>query len=291
MAWRQGREADVEEQKELIPESRIVGMDRCNSERWKPIIGYEDFYWISDTGKVWSVRSNRCLKPILTKAGYLRVHLSVDGVVQGYAVHRLVAIAFVPNTEDKPTVNHLNEIKTDNRAKNLEWATTLEQNIYGTRLARAMAHTDWKARSERMDYKIIASKHNYHEINRVQMIPVAQYSADGIFIAHFDGISEAARAVGTRPSAICMCLQGERKSGAGFQWRYYEGSNKSISPIKRWDTQCKPVICLDKDGNFIRKFQSVKSAAEDMGIRSRSLISRCLSEGRGTCGGYRWQYA
>lgn len=72
-------------------------------------------------------RKGRILKPALDKYGYHRVTFSYNGKRKSYSVHRLVATAFIPNPENKPTVNHKNGIKTDNSIENLEWATQSEQ--------------------------------------------------------------------------------------------------------------------------------------------------------------------
>lgn len=188
---------------------------------WKPvpIPEYSNYYLVSNYGDVYSIRRDKCLTPKMN-LGYFHVVLSVDGIAQNYSVHRLVALAFIPNPENKPTVNHINEIKTDNYVGNLEWATHLEQNVHGTRIARAMEHTDWKARTQKMDYEQIAAKHNYYEINRMQMKSVIQMDLDDTPIARFDGISQAARALGIRPSHICCCLKGRRRTCAGYKWKY-----------------------------------------------------------------------
>lgn len=189
-----------------------------NNEEWKPMPGYEDCYLVSNKGCVWSIRSSRLLKLSETRQGYLRVSPSVNGLVKKCAVHRLVALAFIPNPENKPTVNHINENKKDNRVENLEWATMAEQNVHGTRIERAVAHTDWKNRN--IDYSIVAAKHDYHQINRKQMRPVLQYDRHGIFIARHDGVVEAARTVGVSAGHICCCLKGRRKTCGGYQWKY-----------------------------------------------------------------------
>ena len=190
-----------------------------SKEEWRPVIGFEDDYLISNTGRVWSNHSHKVLKNKCVW-GYQYVSLCSHGFRQEHRIHRMVAEAFVPNPDGKPTVNHINEFKTDNRVENLEWATTQEQNTHGTRTVRAMANTDWAARSAKTDYGEIARKHDYYAMNRNQMRPVLQFDKHGIFIARHEGVSAAARAVNRQPSDICECAKGRRKTSAGFKWKY-----------------------------------------------------------------------
>ena len=94
-------------------------------EIWKPIYlkNCEYIrYGISDLGRVKNLKTNKILKPEVDKDGYLRVNLCLDvGMKKHYFIHRLVAIAFIPNLENLPQVNHINGIKTDNYPENLEW--------------------------------------------------------------------------------------------------------------------------------------------------------------------------
>ena len=96
-------------------------------EIWKVI---DDFpsYEVSDQGRIRNKKNGHILSPVPDKGGYLRIHLGKDTVTK--RIHRLVAIAFIPNVENKSQVNHINGDKMDNRASNLEWCSALENNMH-----------------------------------------------------------------------------------------------------------------------------------------------------------------
>ena len=97
-------------------------------EIWKNIKGYEGLYMVSNLGNV--IRNGKILKSRLSKDGYCRVLLCKNSIAKDYYTHRLVAAAFIPNIENKPTVNHKNGIVSDNKVSNLEWNTHSEQNYH-----------------------------------------------------------------------------------------------------------------------------------------------------------------
>ena len=181
---------------------------------------FDGLYSVTSDGKLYSARSGRFLKPGTDKYGYLYFVISIGGKRFTLKAHRLVAEAFIPNPDNKPTVNHINEVKTDNRVENLEWATHREQNAHGTRIARAIANTDWSARSLKMNYREIARKHDYENMNAEQMKKVVQRDLAGNVIAVFNSIGQAARNVEISPGHIWQCCNGQRKTCKGCVWEY-----------------------------------------------------------------------
>lgn len=102
-----------------------------DGEVWAAVIGYEQFYDVSNMGRVRRVSGYRCRRTFIKKGvvnryGYERMCLSKQGVVKIFSTHRLVCTAFISNVLNKPYINHINGIKSDNRAENLEWCTQSE---------------------------------------------------------------------------------------------------------------------------------------------------------------------
>lgn len=100
-----------------------------NEQALRLINGYTN-YGVSDTGEVFSFRSNVFLKQHKSKEGYMRVGLSKHGKSKLFLVHRLVAAAFVHNQQNKPQVNHIDNNRINNISSNLEWVTNKENNIH-----------------------------------------------------------------------------------------------------------------------------------------------------------------
>lgn len=120
-------------------------------EIFKPILGYEDTYKISNYGRVVSLSKKvnyyqEKLKSFEISRGYPRVSLWKNGKGKHFFIHRLVAEAFIPNLENKPQINHINGIKTDYRIDNLEWCTSKENIIHShiTGLAGTIIHKKTK---------------------------------------------------------------------------------------------------------------------------------------------------
>lgn len=151
----------------------------------------------------------------LAKTGYFSAALRRNGACHYFLVHRLVAEAFISNPGDKPTVNHKNGIKTDNRVENLEWATVQENNIHAIRTGLRKETDLEKARQ-------FARLKN--------MKPVLQYDLNRNFIKEWESISEAARTLDISMSGISKCCNnyGNMKKAGGYIWEFKEENNEEI---------------------------------------------------------------
>lgn len=98
-------------------------------EQWKDIENYPN-YQVSDLGSVRNKLTGKLLRLVKDKYGYMSVCLCKDGAPKRVRIHRLVATSFIPNPDNKRTINHINGCKTDNYVSNLEWSTYSENNIH-----------------------------------------------------------------------------------------------------------------------------------------------------------------
>lgn len=177
---------------------------------WKEIKGYKG-YWVSDEGQVRSIdriipihRHNqteykkikgKLIKPQTDKYGYQYIVFGFCGKKKRKTakIHRLVAEAFIDNSNNLPQVNHKNEIKTDNRVENLEFCDAKYNCNYGTRLERQATKTSKKR---------------------------LQYDLQGNFIKEWNSLAEIKNVLGLNISLISQCCSGKRKTGYGFIWKY-----------------------------------------------------------------------
>ena len=114
---------------------------------------------VSDDGKIYTLdhsylrnngrldnRKGKQLKPSVDKYGYERVVLTKDGIRKTYSVHKLVALAFIPNPENKTTINHIDGNKRNNNVSNLEWATEQENQNHKWKNGLANYNRDERGR-------------------------------------------------------------------------------------------------------------------------------------------------
>lgn len=201
----------IDVDKPSTPQARICMFN----EEWKPIQGYEGIYEVSSLGRIKSLPVVfRRVNPFLTKEKIKKLRLDSLGKYQlvdlckDYGagrctrmVHRLVAQAFISNPENKPQVNHINGIKTDNRVENLEWVTPSENMLHSTRI---LGKTTPKGRVGKLSSR---------------SIQVIQMDMEGNVIATHESLSMC-KLIGFDPSTICKVCRGKCKSYRGYTWKY-----------------------------------------------------------------------
>ena len=197
-------------------------------EQFRNIEGYEGLYQVSNEGRVKSLNyrrsgEERVLKPAKNNWNYLQVYLSKNKKYKWYKVHRLVAQAFIPNPENLPEVNHLDEDKTNNNVENLEWCTREYNNNYGTRNERmAEAHRGKPNPRAAEKLRGIPKPKTAEALS----IPVDMLTIESEFIRQFSSGKEAERWLRTNgfPKAantcIFRCCKGKQSNAYGFKWQY-----------------------------------------------------------------------
>ena len=181
-------------------------------EVWKDIKGYEGHYQVSDMGNVRSLKRNKNLKPSPSNHGYLLVDLYKDGKRKMCKVHRLVAQTFIPNPENKPTVDHINTIKTDNRVSNLRWFTRKEQ-MMDNEITR---ERNVKATSDTVIKAVEAKKKKVLCITTGEVFNSAADAARHYNMKSVCGVSNAANPNNNRKSA------GKLPDGTPLEWKYID---------------------------------------------------------------------
>lgn len=154
------------------------------TEIWKDIKGYEGLYQVSNHGRIKSIRYKTSKLMVLKTDvhGYVKVGLRKSGKRTWYGVHRLVAVAFLPNPNNFPQVDHIDNCKTNNHVDNLQWLTARE---------------------------------NVRKDNSKAVIATDIYGREKRYEAIID-----VRKDGMKTSGVTRCIKGLRKTHGGYTWRY-----------------------------------------------------------------------
>lgn len=173
------------------------------SEIWKDIEGYEGIYKISNLGNVKSLErtlwnghtyytyKERLLKKSINHNGYYTVRLSKDGKGVNYLLHRLLAIAFIPNPDNLPIINHKDGNKLNINLDNLEWSTYKDNNEHAIETG----------------LNKVAKK--------IKAIDVGTNE-----VMYFESAREADRVLGVGYKNISACLNGRQKTCGGYKWEF-----------------------------------------------------------------------
>lgn len=175
-------------------------------EVWKDVIGYEGLYQVSNFGRakmlgrmkrLWNGGKTYINPKMLSQyvvRGYKKVKLrDINGKAKMVSVHRLVAMAFIPNPTDLPQVNHKDENKQNNCVENLEWCTQKYNSNYGTGVKRCS-----EARFKR----------------------IAQISLDGNVVKEWNSMREIVETLGFSYSRLSQACNGRTKTSNGYFWKF-----------------------------------------------------------------------
>ena len=163
---------------------------------WREVKEYSN-YEVNQLGEIRHKKRQKILKPRDNNGGYQYVNFKINGKNTNFAVHRIVANAFIPNPNGYTEVNHKDYNKKNNCVDNLEWVSS-SQNKQHSYLKQENKKSRGKA--------------------------VNQYTKEGIFLKTFDSVSDAAKELGCCVAAISNCCLERTKTSQGFRWSFVESS-------------------------------------------------------------------
>lgn len=225
------------------------------SEEWRDVPGYEGYYEVSNIGRIKSVdriitksngASTRFFPHILSfsdRFGYFRVCLYKCGKKRFFFVHQLVAMAFIPNPNKFPVINHKNECPQDNRVDNLEWCTQRYNLSYGNRNTKA-----------------------YSKIREKMGVPIDQYSLDGKYIKTYACVNDAGKE-GFSHGGIRQCITKLVRQYKGYIW---VPNGEKCEPL-RDRTRYMKVYKYDLNNNLVDVYPNIKDAEKKNNMKSRAI--------------------
>lgn len=190
-----------------------------NKEIWKDIKDYEGLYQVSNLGRVkrlewkrfsldkWQTMKEKILKQTISTTGYWHISLNKNGNHNTYKVHRLVARAFIPNSDDLPCINHKDNNPLNNKVENLEWCTYKYNNYKDHNKKLSQSRLGKKASDE--------TRQKLRDSNP-KMLSVQCIETEIIY----KSINEASRKTGVDASSISKVCKGKYKTAGGFHWKY-----------------------------------------------------------------------
>lgn len=204
------------------------------TEVWRDVVSYEGIYQVSNLGRIKSNhvhgKQGGLRTPRKDKDGYLVLFLYKAGKKAVKKVHRLVAIAFISNPNDKPCIDHVNTIKTDNRVNNLRWCTineNAENPLSRAHLSKARTGTKASAETKakfseqrKGELNSMYGKNHTEEAKMKMSIPILQLDLDGNIVNEFYGATDAFAKTGIYRQTIVGVLKGRGKTAGGYKWKY-----------------------------------------------------------------------
>lgn len=175
---------------------------------WKPTYIFPEQYLISDFGQLYSIRAHKILKYNIDSDGYCYYVLCVLGERHTIKAHKLVAMAFIPNPENKPALDHINGIRTDNRVSNLRWVTNKENSNNPITLNKLRYNAT-------INIPKMVEASTKRDFGRN---PVEVYK-EGQFVGVFESQRLAAKFTNVSEGKVSQCISGQKQTCKGFVFR------------------------------------------------------------------------
>lgn len=279
-------------------------------EVWKDVVGYEGLYIVSSMGRIMSLdrivkdrwgndrnKEGRIISLNKKKHGYFHVNLYKDKIRKTHSVHRLVAVAFIPNTFNLPQINHKDENPSNNCVENLEWCDSKYNNNYG-------GHYERVAKSVSGERNGMYGKTHSKEIrkkmseNSTTKIKIYCIETNKIYSSITEVCEELNLNINNTKCVTISCksfYDGNYKSCKGYHFLYAEDYEKLKKENRDWENildkikNCKPygkrVYCIELD----KTFNSIKEASDELNIDYSGISKVCRGK-QETCGEYHWKY-
>ena len=183
-------------------------------EKWLPVEGYDGYYEVSNRGEVRTKK--KTLRKHAMSNGYFNVSLFKNGKYKAIGIHRLVAIAFIPNPDNLPQVNHKDGNKHNNEVSNLEWATCSENisHAYNTGLKE-----NCREHCRKLGKRGSPEQKAYIEAKKRKVISVLISSEK---TAEHESSNQAARDTGCDLAAVFKILNKKQKQTKGYCFYFKE---------------------------------------------------------------------
>lgn len=204
-------------------------LNLVKKEIWKNIIGYEGHYQVSNLSRIKILARSivkyrtdikksaihnmpeKILKTCIAKQdGYVVCNLKREGKSKSFLVHRVIALAFIPNPNNYPQINHKNGIRHDNRLDNLEWCTGKQNSIHAYKVNKRTP--PWLGKFGK----------NHHS-----SVKVIQKTVGGVFVKEWDSMSSVKRELGIGNLYLCLKKIIGHKTAGGYIWEYKNKQNEA----------------------------------------------------------------